>query len=126
MGGLFSVRYTELAREAPAKTVVVPRAAFNVDGPTDIETLYYNFQRSVQQDSFLTEPKYAINEFGNMAAAPETAREKYIGFSIFSRSEPDGGNARYLKNVPVRVPNDVDVNWWMDRRGRDLYRYERP
>lgn len=46
---------------------------------------------------------------------------RHRAYSGFSRSAEDGGNARYLDKMPIRTYNDVDVNWWIDNRGRDLY-----
>lgn len=56
-----------------------------------------------------------------MGGVPETVSKNYIYYSTFSNSEKDGGNAKYLKNIPVRIYNDVDVNWWLTNRNTDLY-----
>lgn len=122
MGGLFSVRYGELSVSDPGKTVIVPQAIINVDGPMDLETVYHNSAKSLEKNPALVEPKYVIEEFKKyIGGTPESAKQKYIGYSGFSKSESDGGNAKYLAKMPIRTYNDVDVNWWMDNRGRDLY-----
>jgi hypothetical protein len=33
----------------------------------------------------------------------------------------DGGNAKFLKETPIRVYCDVDPIWWMNNRGVDMY-----
>lgn len=122
MGGLFSLRYTELAYEDSTKTSVKPIAAYSVDGPTDLENMYYSEARALQSSPNKTEANYALNEFKkHMGGAPDTVRRNYIYYSTFSNSEKDGGNAKYLKNIPVRIYNDVDVNWWLTNRSTDLY-----
>jgi hypothetical protein len=42
-----------------------------------------------------------------------------IHTSIYSYGAKDGGNAKYLKNIPLRT--DFDVEWLMKERHRDLY-----
>ncbi len=122
MGGLFSLRYAELSVAEPGKTVIRPRAVMSVDGPADLETLYRNSARSFKARPAFTEPKYILEECTRyLGGAPDSFRLQYVGHSTFSRSEADGGNAKYLAGLPVRIYNDVDVNWWIDNRGRDLY-----
>lgn len=122
MGGLFSLRYTELAYEDSTKTVVKPIAVYSVDGPTDLENMYEIEKRALQSSPNKTEANYALNEFKkNMGGTPDAVRENYIYYSSYSKSENDGGNAKYLKHLPVRIYNDVDVNWWLVNRNTDLY-----
>lgn len=122
MGGLFSLRYTELAYEDSTKTSIKPIATYSVDGPTDLENMYHAEERALQNSSNKTEANYALNEFKrNMGGVPDNVRKNYIYFSTFSNAEKDGGNAKYLKTIPVRIYNDVDVNWWLTNRNINLY-----
>lgn len=124
MGGLFSIRYAELAAEDPSKTTIHPKAVYSVDGPTDLENLYYSFKRRFNnpRNANKGEAEYAIKEFERfMGGSPQQFRKQYIHYSTFSKSEEDGGNAKYLLNLPVRIYNDLDVNWWIENRGNDLY-----
>lgn len=122
MGGLFSLRYTELSVQGKNKTTVTPIAAFSVDGPTDLESMYHTFEIALERSPNKTEPTYALNEFKkHIGGTPKTNRENYIYFSAFSYSEKDGGNAKVLADIPIRIYNDVDVNWWLRNRNTDLY-----
>jgi hypothetical protein len=122
MGGLFSLRYTELSVQDKNKTTVIPIAAFSVDGPTDLESMYHTFEIALERSPNKTEPAYALNEFKkHIGGTPKTNRENYIYFSTFSYLEKDGGNAKYLADIPIRIYNDVDVNWWLENRNTDLY-----
>ena len=122
MGGLFSLRYTELAYQDSTKTSVKPIATYSVDGPTDLENMYYSEERALQNSPNKTEANYALNELKkHVGGTPDTCRKNYIYYSTFSNSEKDGGNAKYLYNTPVRIYNDVDVNWWLTNRNTDLY-----
>ena len=122
MGGLFSVRYTELAHQDSSKTIVKPIAVYSVDGPTDLENMYHLEERALEKSPNKTEATYVLNEFRkNIGGSPKENRKNYIYYSTFSKSEKDGGNAKFLKNVPIRIYNDVDVNWWLANRNTDLY-----
>jgi hypothetical protein len=124
MGGIFSIRYAEFSSEDSTLTVIQPKAVFSVDGPTDLENLYYSFKRRFNnpRNTNKGEAEYAIKEFEQfMGGPPEQFRKQYIRYSTFSKSEEDGGNAKYLLNIPVRIYNDLDVNWWIENRGNDLY-----
>jgi hypothetical protein len=122
MGGLFSLRYTEMAHENNSQTAIVPIAVYSVDGPTDLANTYTEFLKATERNPNAVEPKYGINELSRfIGAPPEKFHEKYVYYSSFSKSEANSGNARFLKNVPVRIYNDVDVAWWLTNRGADLY-----
>ncbi|SDK22809.1 MORN repeat-containing protein [Catalinimonas alkaloidigena] len=122
MGGLFSLRYTELSVQDRSKTTVIPLAAFSVDGPTDLARMYHTFEVALERSPNKAEPTYALNEFNKyIGGPPETNKENYIYFSTFSHAQKDGGNAAYLADLPVRIYNDVDVTWWLDNRNTDLY-----
>ncbi|MBD3298493.1 MAG: hypothetical protein GF341_07560 [candidate division Zixibacteria bacterium] len=55
----------------------------------------------------------------NLGGTPESARERYIEYSPYTYGELGGGNARYLKDIPVRAYHEPDVNWWIDNRRKD-------
>jgi antitoxin component YwqK of YwqJK toxin-antitoxin module len=52
---------------------------------------------------------------------PVQAQKQYIYYSCYSHSQTDGGNAKFLKDTPVRIYDDVDPNWWMTNRDVDMY-----
>lgn len=122
MGGLFSIRYTELAYQDSSKTTIKPIAVYSIDGPTDLENMYHAEERALTRSPNKTEPIYVLNEFKkNMGGTPDSVRKNYVYYSAFSNAEKDGGNAKYLKAISVRIYNDVDVNWWLTNRNEDLY-----
>lgn len=121
MGGLFSIRYAEIANMDSTLTVIRPRAVFSVDGPVDLAHLYRNFQNKYNGDPY-SEPGYGMRELRtSTGGVPDSLMSAYIAQSAFSYSEKNGGNARYLSGTPLRIYTDVDVNWWMDNRGVDMY-----
>lgn len=122
MGGLFSLRYTELANQDSAKTAIKPAAAFSCDGPCDLENIYSMFQHKLKKYPENNEAAYGIEEMRKYCGGtPDEVKEKYKHFSCYSHANDDGGNAKYLVHTPVRIYNDVDANWWMQNRGLDMY-----
>jgi hypothetical protein len=45
---------------------------------------------------------------------------------MYSRTEKDGGNTKYLKNTLVRNYSDPDIDWQMKNRHRDYYDMNAP
>jgi len=122
MGGLFSLRYTELAIQYPGKTIIQPAAAFSCDGPSDLENIYHMFKMKLERNSNNSEAQYGIRELEKYCGGtPADVQEKYRYYSCYSHSSADGGNAKYFHSTPVRIYNDLDANWWMDNRGLDMY-----
>lgn len=122
MGGLFSLRYTELACEGSNKTIVKPIGVFSCDGPSDLENIYNMFQMKLKKHPDNSEAQYGIEELQKYCGGtPANASEKYKYYSCYSHSSEDGGNAKYLFQTPVRIYNDLDANWWMQNRGLDMY-----
>lgn len=122
MGGVMSLRYTEMALQDSTKTAIVPKAVYSVDGPADLEGLYRNFSIKAEGSPPHSEARYGLREFDqSMGGPPDTFHSQYVYYSTYSRSEKDGGNAKYLVNIPVRIYTDVDPNWWMANRHLDMY-----
>lgn len=122
MGGLFSLRYTELSRQDTTKTIVQPAAVFSCDGPSDLENIYNMFQMKLKKFPDNSEAAYGINELKKYCGGtPGQVNAKYKYYSCYTHTESDGGNAKYLLSVPVRIYNDLDANWWMQNRGLDMY-----
>lgn len=123
-GGFFSLRYAAFAAENTGLTVVQPKAVFSVDGPTDLEHLHAKWTADLAnpRNTNKYEPRYALDELERyIGGSPASFHSRYVHYSVFSRQEADGGTARYLKQVPLRIYCDVDVNWWISNRGTDLY-----
>ncbi|MGY4384307.1 hypothetical protein ACVWYN_001333 [Pedobacter sp. UYP24] len=130
LGGIVSLRYAELAYEDNKSTAIVPRAVYSVDGPVDFANMYDQFEREVEKNVSATavnEAKYYLDGMQKyFGGSPSQHPEKYIYYSIYSRSEKQGGNAKYLKSVPLRIYSDPDVDWAIKNRQRDLYDMNAP
>lgn len=122
MGGLFSLRYTELSNQDSGKTVIKPAAVFSCDGPSDLINIYQMFENKLKKFPDNSEASYGVNELKTYCGGtPDEARSTYIFYSVYTHSAKDGGNVKYLLKTPVRIYNDIDPNWWMQNRGLDMY-----
>jgi len=51
----------------------------------------------------------------------QDARGRYVAYSPFTYSEPGGGNAVHLRDVPLRAYHEPDIDWWPEHRGKSYY-----
>lgn len=122
MGGIFSLRYAEMAIEDSTLAFITPRAVFSCDGPCDLKHVYSNFLRKVDKNPGLNEPKYGMAELEKYCnGTPQLNPILYEYYSPFTFDKNMGGNAKHLLKLPVRIYGDVDPIWWMKNRHVDMY-----
>lgn len=108
-GGMLALRYTEMSRDNSNKTTLTPVAVFGVDPPVDLAGLYNTAKRDITMNdgevslspgkmNGLREAKWIVEGYNKTyGGSPDQYPEKYIRCSMYSRSQKDGGNAKYLK-----------------------------
>lgn len=111
-GGMQTITYTERAIR-DKNTYFTPKAIFALDPPLDYENMYYRYQREVERnfsDVGVNEAKWFLEEMvKNLGGTPETAKDEYIKYSMFSYRQKDGGNAKYLQDVPIRIYTEPGI-----------------
>lgn len=124
-GAMLSLTYTEKANREKGSSVIVPKAVFGIDPPLDYAHLWNHCTRDIERnfsDVAVAEGKWITEmyrkEFGG---SPSEQPKNYIKYSIFSQSEKDGGNTKYLLNTPILLYTEPDVLWSMENRHRDFY-----
>lgn len=132
-GGMLALRYTEISREDSTKTFLIPAAVIGIDPPVDIAGLYNTAKRFISLNdgktnlsagrlNGLIESKSIVNSCNKAyGGSPDQFPEQYIKYSMYSRSQKDGGNAKYLIKVPIRLYCDPDILWQLKERNRDYY-----
>ena len=125
LGGMNAIRYTELSREDSTLTEIQPIAVYGIDPPLNWTRLYYSFQRTEElnfSEGAVQEATTYLNklhtEFGGSPAEVSTV---YIKHSVYSRNKKNGGNAKFLIDIPIRIYSDPDINWHLKERQTDLY-----
>lgn len=124
-GGMVSLTYAEQAVKNEGSTYMVPLGVFGLDVPLDKAHLYEYAEREIKRDfseAGVNEAHWIINNYKEQyGGSPNEVPQNYLNASIYSNGAPQGGNAKYLKNIPIRMYTDLDVNWLMNERRRDLY-----
>lgn len=132
-GGMLALRYTEIAKAGGNKTYIIPKAVFGADPPVDMAGLYNSSKRFITMNdgranlspgmaSGLAEAKWIVSAFNKIyGGSPDQYPDEYIKRSMYSRSQTDGGNAKFLADVPVRIYCDPDILWQLKERNRDYY-----
>ncbi len=132
-GGMLALRYTEIAKAGSNKTYIIPKAVFGADPPVDMAGLYNRSKRFMTMNdgranlspgmmNGLAEAKWLVAGFDKIyGGSPDQYPEQYIKRSMYSRSQTDGGNAKFLADVPTRIYCDPDILWQMKERNRDYY-----
>ncbi|MFT3979165.1 MAG: hypothetical protein QM687_01760 [Ferruginibacter sp.] len=112
--------YTERAYNPQYKNIVKPNAVFGVDPPLDLKRLYDGYVRAMEADTSRNKSAEALmitklfkEQFGGTPSQKPLAYEQG---SSFYRNAKDGGNAKYLSSVPVRLYADPDVSWFISER----------
>jgi acetyl esterase/lipase len=134
LGGGNALQYTEMSRDSKYHTYLKPMAVIGVDPPVDMIDLYNNaiqqiaeFEKeggtlSESKKTALDENRFLIDYFHKLyGGPPEQYPQKYIEGSQFSRNQDDGGNAKHLIQVPVRLYCDPDILWQLKYKERDYY-----
>lgn len=119
------MRYTEHCLSGYCDAHSAPMAVFSVDAPLDFESWWKRETLNLRRG----DPKSQLEESEGILQAlrfalggsPNQFREVYRKRSPLLVSEKDGGNARFLKNVPIRLYTEPDVAWTIENIGRDYY-----
>lgn len=124
-GGMISLIYTQQSVKDKKNTYLLPKGVFGLDVPLDKAHLYEYCQREIERnfsDLGVGEAKWIMNSYNEIyGGSPKEFPEKYIEASIYSNGIENGGNAKYLIDIPIRMYTDLDVNWLINERRRDLY-----
>lgn len=124
-GGIISLTYAEASKKGKDNTFLVPKGVFGLDVPLDKAHMYEYCIREINRNFSevgVNEAKWIMNNYKETyGGSPEEFPQRYIEASIYSNGIEKGGNAQYLKDIPIRMYTDLDVEWLINQRRRDLY-----
>jgi hypothetical protein len=124
-GGTGAVRYAESCISDHCDALSGPVAIFSVDAPLDFESWWNRERLNLRRGnpkSYLEESEGILDALRSaMGGSPNQVRQVYRSRSPFLVSEKDGGNARLLKSVPIRLYTEPDVVWMIENMARDYY-----
>ena len=112
--------YAERAFNPNYKSIIKPNLVFGVDPPLDLKRLYNGYVRAMTIDTTKrknSEAAMITNLFKKQfGGTPQQKPKAYEMASSFYRDAKDGGNAKYLTDIPVRLYSDPDINWFITQR----------
>lgn len=124
-GGMQALRYTEKANSEKSTTYLIPKAVFALDPPLDFAHLYKQAQRDVERnfsEVAVAEGHWLMDMFTKeFGGTPTEVPMEYVNHSIYSHTEKDGGNAKFLLKTPIRIYTEPGIEWQIYNRHRDLY-----
>lgn len=123
-GAMLSLTYAEKAVKNPENFPLIPKAIFALDAPLDQARFYKYCEREIERNMYqpaVEEAKWIKGNYDSIyGGSPEKFPEKYVEHSIYSFGAKDGGNAKYLKKMPLLMFTDLDTDWLINQRHRDL------
>jgi len=123
-GGYGAMKYTMKKNKGELNLSILPKAVFSVDAPLDMERWYMSLnlvrQRVDTSNMMYGEANYLVGMFNDLYGGPPAQKmDAYRANSVVSVFLPDGGNAKYLKNIPVRLYTEPDIDWYIDNLNLD-------
>lgn len=124
-GGVGAVRYAEYCVEQRCGDTMRAAAVFTVDAPLDIER-WWNCNALIlrrEAGKANEDEKWASMIKGILSSifggSPSEKRAAYVTAAPLTVTEPNGGNARFLKDTPVRAYSEPDIVWTIEKWHRD-------
>ena len=120
IGGNGALLYAESALKLDNEEIIKPDVVFAVDPPLDMKRLWESFvyhKKIKFSETAVMEADYFLERFEKkLGGSPFDKPAQYEKISSYYRDAPDGGNAKYLKSIPIRLYCDPDVNWYIENR----------
>jgi hypothetical protein len=123
-GGMMSLTYG-ISAVRDSSTYITPKGIIGIDPPVDYAHFYNYCEREIARnfsEAGVAEAKWLINVYNQIyQGSPDEQPQNYIDASIFSYGVKDGGNTKYLNNIGIRMNSDLNLDYLLDQRKRDLY-----
>ncbi|WP_018616392.1 alpha/beta hydrolase [Segetibacter koreensis] len=113
-GGAIAIDYAE--HILSADSIQNFKGVFAIDPPLDLVRIYRSAKNKInyrcksrlikKEGSFIKK-----NLLGSLNGTPQESHDKYLKYSGYSADVPDGGNAKFLKNIPVRLYSEPDLDF---------------
>lgn len=121
-GGTGAFRYA-MQKLQGDNLAILPAALISVDAPLDLERWCKGMQlvveRSGPDNPFYGECQYLTQMYRDMfGGTPQDKSAAYREASMLSASQGDGGNAKYFRQMPMRLYSEPDMDFFI-RYGMD-------
>ncbi len=123
-GAMISLTYG-ISAVRDSNTYLVPKGIIGLDPPLDYARFYRYCEREIARNynpAGVSEAQWFINTYNQVyGGSPDSFPQNYVNASIYSYGINGGGNARYLSGIPIRMHSDLNLDFLLNQRGRDLY-----
>ena len=125
LGGTRALKLTIFLKQHADRFWAAPKAVAIVDAPLDM-VRFWEAETRAARDAFhpaaADEGRWVTYLLEtNLGGPPHEHFDRYVSYSPFVYTAPDGGNAALLREVAVRAYHEPDVNWWIQNRRKSYY-----
>lgn len=121
-GGAVALSYAEhIVSQGPNYL----KSVFAIDPPLDLQRLYASsrLMRRYNCPSVQSEAQGNIDYLDKaMGGSPDDQYANYVANSPYMASEADGGNAKWLRQIPIRLYSEPDVDFVKQRHCAEIER----
>lgn len=119
-GGAVALSYAEFLASQEGTNL---KSVFVIDPPLDLQRLYATSRKTRRFNcpSVASEGQQTIDLLDKaLGGSPDDQYNHYVDHSPFMASESDGGNARTLKQLPVRLYTEPDIDFVKERHCAEM------
>jgi hypothetical protein len=121
-GGAVAMSYSEFLLSSDSATSL--KGIFAIDPPLDLERLYNSAERMIKYhcNDLIQKEGARTKDFldKSLGGSPKLKSENYLALSPYSASSSDGGNAKWLKDIPVRLYSEPDLQFVQSKYCEEL------
>lgn len=123
-GGMVSLTYA-IHAEKFQSTYLKPIGVIGLDPFLDNARFYRYCEREVKRgfsEAGVAESKFFLNVYNQIyGGPPDEYPEAYMEASTYSFGAPKGGNTQFLNDVGILMFSDLNTDFLINQRRRDLY-----
>ena len=112
-GGAVAIGYAEYLLSIDTENIL--QGVFAIDPPLDLERLYASSQRKINYkcQGLIKKEGYSIKHQleNSLGGSPDSKPDQYLTHSSYSANDSNGGNAKYLNNIPIRLYTEPDLDF---------------
>ena len=120
-GGNAALLYAAKSFRLSRGELIRPAIVFAVDPPLDMKRFHNTVSHEIAinyRKKVIDDMKEFLSVFEDMFGGPPSIKgDVYQKYSGYSRDDVDGGNTKYLAEVPIRLYCDPDVQWSIEHLG---------
>ena len=120
LGASGAVKYAERALQAESK-LPNPAMLFGIDPPLDLERMLISIDKAIVRNSSEASVKEAKFIKEKMKDLFGKSNEELRKYSAYTYTDNTNKHIASLKNIPVRLYTEPDINWQIENRARDFY-----